>query len=85
MGRSSKLGEVQSCISQWRPQLFTRIGIGQLLGPVFDKEIKSSDMAMPHTRAHKDTLVMVADFSGQHRAQFETYAFLVFDLSKNHE
>jgi hypothetical protein len=28
-------------------------------------------------------LAIVADFSGQHKAQFETYGFLVLDLEKN--
>jgi hypothetical protein len=67
------------------PQLFTRTGIGKLLGPIFERDLKRNYIISPHNRTHKGRLIMIADFGGQHRTQFETYAFLIFDLNENHE
>ena len=64
--------------------MFTRIGIGQLLGPIFDEEVKKGPGHFPNAGTRGRTLVMISDFGGQHRGQaYETYAFLIFDLENN--
>jgi hypothetical protein len=51
---------------------------------MFDRVVDGKNHSFPNQERRGRTLMMVADFSGQHRAQmFDTYAFLVFDLEEN--
>jgi hypothetical protein len=64
--------------------LFSQVGIGKLLGPIFDREINGSFGHDHNIRSRGQTLAIVADFGGQDKTQFyQTYAFLIFDLDKN--
>jgi hypothetical protein len=63
---------------------FSTIGIGSLLASVFDKAARSRPHAFPNVESRGQTLLMVADFGGQHKGEhYDTYAFLVLDLERN--
>ena len=63
---------------------FTRAGIGQLLADMFDRSIQTNTVTFPRVFPRGQTLMMIADFGGQHKGQhFDTYAFLVCDLERN--
>ena len=61
---------------------FSRAGIGQLLADTFDGRVQTNSFPVVDPRGQ--TLMMVADFGGQHKGQhFDTYAFLILDLDRN--
>ena len=63
---------------------FTRAGLGQLLAKTFDQRVQTNSYSFPAVEPRGQTLLMAADFGGQHKGQhFDTYAFLVFDLDRN--
>ena len=63
---------------------FSRAGIGQLLADTFDRRVQANSFTFPTVHLRGQTLMMVADFGGQHKGQhFDTYAFLIFDLDRN--
>ena len=63
---------------------FSRAGIGQMLGDSFDRKAQINSFTFPTVDPRGETLMMVADFGGQHKGQhFDTYAFLIFDLEQN--
>ena len=72
---------VQDC---FMTMTFSRAGIGQLLADTFDRRVHTNSFTFPTVDPRGQTLMMVADFGGQHRGQhFDTYAFLIFDLDRN--
>ena len=63
---------------------FSKAGIGGLLADSFDRAVQARPRAFPNVEPRGRTLIMVADFGGQHKGpHFDTYAFLVLDLDKN--
>lgn len=63
---------------------FARTGSGVVLADSFNRTLHNNRRAFPSVYPRGRTLMMVADFGGQHRRQhFDTYAFLVFDLDRN--
>lgn len=63
---------------------FSKAGIGSLLADTFDQAVRARPHVFPNTEPRGQTLVMVADFGGQHKGQhFDTYAFLILDLDRN--
>ena len=63
---------------------FSRAGIGQLLADTFDRRVQTNFFTFPTVDPRGQTLMMIADFGGQHKGQhFDTYAFLIFDLDRN--
>ena len=63
---------------------FSKAGIGQLLADTFDRKVQANSFTFPTVDPRGQTLMMVADFGGQHKGQhFDTYAFLIFDLERN--
>lgn len=62
---------------------FSLEGIGQLVGRPFDDEMLQHPKVFPRVERGR-TLILVGDFSGQHRGQhFDTYSFLICDLDCN--
>jgi hypothetical protein len=62
---------------------FSTEGIGQLYAPTFEKAFDRRDHRFPNGKRGK-TLLMVADFGGQHKGQqFESFSFLFLDIEQN--
>lgn len=62
---------------------FPRIGLGAQFASTFDRAVSSRSGIYPNV-PRTQTLLMTADFSGQHSGQhFDTYAFLFLDLDRN--
>ena len=63
---------------------FSKAGIGGLLGDSFDHAVQARPRAFPNIDPRGQTLIVVADFGGQHKGQrFDTFAFLVLDLDES--
>jgi hypothetical protein len=65
-------------------QSFSTSGSGKILARSFDRVLRQRPYSFPNVEPRGQTLMMAADFGGQHKGQyFDTYAFLVFDLDHN--
>jgi hypothetical protein len=65
-------------------QSFSTSGSGKILARSFDRVVQQRPYGFPNVEPRGQTLMMAADFGGQHKGQyFDTYAFLVFDLDHN--
>jgi hypothetical protein len=65
-------------------QSFSTSGVGKILAPSFDRVVQQRPYSFPNVEPRGQTLMMAADFGGQHKGQyFDIYAFLVFDLDHN--
>jgi hypothetical protein len=63
---------------------FSTSGCGNLLAASFDRVVQERPYRFPNAAPRGQTLMMAADFGGQHKGQyFDTYAFLIFDLDQN--
>ena len=66
------------------PIAFSKAGAGHTLAESFNRRVRSCSSEFPLIYPRGETLMMIADFGGQHKGQhFDTYAFLVFDLDRN--
>lgn len=69
--------------SQDRVPAFSEVGVGGILAASFRSNLLSEQAGFPFTTRGR-TLLLVADFGGEHRRQhFDTYTFLVLDIAKN--
>jgi hypothetical protein len=68
-----------------RMPTFATVGVGGILAPSLSADLLSDRSRFPFLTRGR-TLLLVADFGGHHQKQhFDTYTFLILDLSKNQE
>ena len=66
------------------PIEFAKAGIGLRFADSLNRTLHNDSGNFPSVHPRGQTLMMVADFGGQHKGQhFDTYAFLIFDLDRN--
>jgi hypothetical protein len=64
---------------------FATVGVGGVLAPSLSADLLSDRSGFPFLTRGR-TLLLVADFGGHHQRQhFDTYTFLILDLTKNQE
>lgn len=64
---------------------FATVGVGRMLSPSFSANLLSDRAGFPFLTRGR-ALLLVADFGGHHQKQhFDTYTFLILDLTKNQE